>query len=89
MQFQITGRHVEVTPALKDMVEEKLSRFAKRHEKISLAHVVMSIEGKRQEIHVTLHMPGGEVNAQAGCEDMYKSIDLVAGKLAVQLEKHR
>lgn len=88
MQFQITGRHIEVTAAMRQLVEEKLKRFAKRNEKITLAHVVFSIDGHQQTVHVTLHMPGGEINAQAGCDDMYKSIDLVVSKLATQLEKH-
>ncbi|POF87907.1 ribosome hibernation-promoting factor, HPF/YfiA family [Pseudomonas putida] len=89
MQVNISGHHVEVTPPLRDYVEQKLKRLAGHFDKITNVTVIMKVEKLQQKIEATLQIPGGEVVANAEDLDMYAAIDNLADKLDRQLKKHK
>lgn len=87
LNLQITGRHVEVTPALKDKVMENLEHIVKHFDKVIDAHVVLSVTKLVQKVEATLHVPGHTLHAQAEGADMYNAIDVLADKLNRQIVK--
>ena len=89
MQVNISGHHVEVTPAMQDYVELKLKKLEGHFDKITNVEVIMKVDKLQQKIEATLQIPGGEVQAKAQHEDMYASIDLLTDKLDRQLLKHK
>ncbi|MCU1721666.1 MULTISPECIES: ribosome hibernation-promoting factor, HPF/YfiA family [unclassified Pseudomonas] len=89
MQVNISGHHVEVTPPLRDYVEQKLKRVASHFDKITNVQVIMKVEKLQQKVEATLQIPGGEVVANAEDADMYAAIDSLADKLDRQLKKHK
>jgi putative sigma-54 modulation protein len=87
--FAIRGKNIEVTPALKDYVEKKLSRVTKHFETVGEISVLLSVVKGRHNVEVTLPMPGMLIRGEESTMDMYASIDLVVEKLDKQIEKHK
>ncbi len=90
----VTGRHMDVTPALRQYAEEKLGKLARYFEQVQEAQVVLSVErrdelGKAQVVEVTVWGDGIILRGEQASEDMYASIDLVVEKLRKQIEKYR
>ncbi|KMN21294.1 MULTISPECIES: ribosome hibernation-promoting factor, HPF/YfiA family [Pseudomonas] len=89
MQVNISGQHLEVTPALRKSIDDKLKRLEQHYDKITNVQVILSVEKLQQKIEATLNIPGGEVVANAVNEDMYAAIDSLYEKLDRQLIKHK
>lgn len=89
MQNMITGRHLEVTPALKSYVDSKLQRLERHHEPPISAQVVLSVEKLNRKAEAILHFAGETVYAEATDENMYAAIDALADKLDRQLRRHK
>ncbi len=89
MKMEIRGKNVEVTEALKDYTEKRISKLAKYFEEIRTAHVTMSLEGEGQKVEVTIPLNGVILRGEETTEDMYMSVDMVLDKLEKQIEKFR
>ncbi|MBF8781754.1 ribosome hibernation-promoting factor, HPF/YfiA family [Pseudomonas fulva] len=89
MQVNISGHHVEVTPSLRDYLDQKLKRLEGHFDKITNVQVILKVEKLQQKVEATLQIPGGEVVANAEDADMYAAIDALADKLDRQLKKHK
>ncbi|WP_100638660.1 ribosome hibernation promoting factor [Marinobacter salexigens] len=89
MQINISGHHVELTPALKGYVTEKFERLERHFDHISNCQVTLEVDKVRQIADATLHVVGGEIHAKAENEDMYAAIDGLVDKLDRQILKHK
>ncbi|KXS52458.1 ribosome hibernation promoting factor [Marinobacter persicus] len=89
MQINISGHHVDLTPALKDYVNSKFEKLERHFDHISNCQVTLEVEKVRQIAEATLHVVGGEVHAKAESEDMYAAIDGLIDKLDRQILKHK
>lgn len=86
----ITFRHTEATDALKQYVTDKVTNALKKfvHQDTE-AHVVLSVEKKRQIAEISFNTDGSTFNGAEESEDMYKSIDSVVDSMSNQLRKHK
>lgn len=91
MEYNIRGENIEVTQALKDYVEKKLSRVEKyfNTDPTSPASVVMTVFRDEHRVEVTIPFPGVLLRAEEKSPDMYASIDLVVEKLERQIRKYK
>ncbi len=89
MQTTITGRHLDITPALRSYVHEKFERLQRHFDHISNSHVILSVEKERQKAEATVHVNRGNLFAEVEHEDMYAAIDMLIDKLDRQLKKHK
>lgn len=89
MKLQITGRHIEVTEAMKDYVEEKMDTLEKYAHKIVKVHVVMEVQNLSQKCEVNLEAKNLHLNAHAESKNMYESIGKCVDKLVHQLKHHK
>jgi putative sigma-54 modulation protein len=89
MQFSVTARNLEITPALRAYAEEKLSRLTRYLENIVSLHVVLSVNKHRQTAEVTLRVRDLTIRAEEEGDDLYSSIDLVAEKLERQILRYK
>jgi len=91
MNFSIRGEHLEVTEALRDYVEKKLSRLERYFEAplTSEVYVTLSVVKGLQTIEVTIPLSGVLLRAEERNNDMYASVDLVVDKLERQIRKHK
>jgi putative sigma-54 modulation protein len=89
MNLNITGHHVEVTPAIREYVIGKLERVIRHFDNVTSAHVILSVEKLQQKAEVTLHVKGKDIFADATDADLYVSIDALADKLNRQVVKYK
>ena len=89
MQINISGHHIELTPAIKNYVNTKLDKLEKHHDKITSTNVILSVEKLRQKAEASIHVSGKDFYADCESEDLYTAIDLLADKLDRQLIKHK
>ena len=89
MPIQITGRHLEVTPSMKQYVEDKLNKLNNHFDQIIATRVILSVEKEKQVAEAVINVPGNEFVAKADAHDMYAAIDMLQDKLDAQVRKHK
>ena len=89
MQPNISGHHCDLTPALREYVNNKFSRLERHFEHVTDSHVVLTVEKQRQKAEATLFLAGARIYAESEHEDMYAAIDLMVDKLDSQVRKHK
>ncbi|MEC0310729.1 ribosome-associated translation inhibitor RaiA [Paenibacillus lautus] len=91
MQFTIRGQQIEVTDALKDYVDKKLSRLDKYFDAppTSEGYVTLNVIRGLHTVEVTIPLTGVVLRAEDRSDDMYASIDAVVDKLERQIRKHK
>lgn len=89
MQLNLSGQHLEITPALRTYVSSKMERLERHFDNVTNLHVVLSVEKLRQKAEATLHVSGNKLFADAEHEDMYAAIDALVDKLDRQIKKHK
>jgi putative sigma-54 modulation protein len=94
MKLLIHGRNLEVTPAIRDYTETKLTRAITHFEgMVKEADVHLSVARNprvpQQIAEVTMFANGTVIRAQERSDNLYASIDLVANKLTRQLNRYK
>jgi len=89
MQVNLSGHHVDITPALRDYVNEKLLRIERHFENITDISFVLTVEKLEHKAEATVYVSGNSLHAQSVDEDMYAAIDSLTDKLDRQVRKHK
>ena len=89
MNLNLTGNHLEITPAIRDYVVAKLDRVTRHFDLVIDVNVVLSVNKLRQKIEANLHIRGKDLHAESIEPDMYAAIDALADKLDRQVLKHK
>jgi len=89
MNVIVNGRHLSVTPALKNYAEEKIKKFERYLSNITEAIVTLSIEKYRHKAEVLLKANGVKIQAEGITGEIYASIDEVVEKLEKQVKKYK
>lgn len=89
MQINLTGHHLDITPALRDYVSEKFGKLERHFDHINNVHVIMSVEKLVQKVEAKLNVNGGEIFADSHHDDMYAAIDSLLDKLDRQIIRHK
>ena len=89
MNLNVSGRHLEITPALRSYLQVQLERVTRHFDQVIDAHVVLTVEKLLQKAEVTLHVPGRELHCASEQQDLYAAIDLLADKLDRQVQRYK
>ncbi|MEQ8153364.1 MAG: ribosome-associated translation inhibitor RaiA [Clostridiaceae bacterium] len=93
MKVTILAKNIELTQALKDTVEKKISKLAKYFNPGVEAKVTLSVQKNKQRnrqiIEVTIPFNGVILRGEEATEDLYNSIDLVEEKIERQIRRQR
>ena len=89
MNLQISGHHLEITPAIHEYVTAKLERVTRHFDNVIDVNVILSVDKLKQKAEVTVHLSGKDVFVEAIEEDLYAAIDSLADKLDRQIQKHK
>ncbi len=89
MQLIITGRHVDVTPALRDYVNDKMDRIVRHCDQLTEVRCILEVEKLRHKAEATLYVSGGTIFAEAVADDMYAAIDGLVDRLDRRVKKHK
>jgi putative sigma-54 modulation protein len=89
MNLNVSGHHLEVTPAIRSYVRSKLERIARHFDHVIDAHVILTVDKLRQKAEATLHVSGKDLHCESEEADLYAAIDLLADKLDRQVLRHK
>ncbi|MSQ54605.1 MAG: ribosome-associated translation inhibitor RaiA [Betaproteobacteria bacterium] len=89
MNLNLSGHHLEITPAIRSYVNGKLERVTRHFDQVIDVHVILSVDKLRQKAEVTLHVPGKDIHCQSEEQDLYAAIDLLVDKLDRQVLKYK
>ena len=89
MNLNVSGHHLEVTPALRSYVQEKIGRVKRHFDHVIDAHVILTADKVKQKAEVTLHVPGKDLHCECEDGDLYAAIDVLADKLDRQILKYK
>ena len=88
MKFEFTGRHIEVTAALRQHVEDHFARiehvFDGRPPK---AHVIIEVEKGRHRSEIVINWRSEVLTAVSSNSDMYQSLSQTIDKIEKQARK--
>ena len=88
MDVTISGRHVEVTDAMRDHARERVGKLERFSPHLMHATVILAIEGDRHTAEVIGAVRSkGDIVAKHESHDMYLSIDQAISKAERQLRK--
>jgi putative sigma-54 modulation protein len=94
MNLTISGHHLELTPAIREYVESKLSRIKRHFDDVLDITVILSVDKltekeKRQKAEINLRVKGKDMHAEGIAQDMYAAIDCLMDKLDRQVMKYK
>jgi putative sigma-54 modulation protein len=89
MALMITGRHMEITPALRRYVETRFKRLDRYGTRFGDAQVILSVEKYRHVAEVVLPVNGAVVQGKSSTTEMYASIDELFDKISRQILKRK
>lgn len=89
MALMITGRHVEVTPALRRYVETRFKRLERYALRFGDVQVILSVEKYRHVAEVVLPLNGAVIQGKTSTTEMYASIDQLFDKIGRQILKRK
>ena len=94
MNLTISGHHLEVTPALRSYVTEKLDRVMRHFDQVVDVKVLLTVEKqkekeRRQRAECKIHVKGNDMFAQSSHQDLYAAVDDLVDKLDRQVGRHK
>jgi putative sigma-54 modulation protein len=94
MNLTISGHHIDVTPAIREYVQNKLERVKRHFDQLIDVSVILSVDNltekeKRQKAEINLRMSGKTVFVESVAQDLYAAIDTLIDKLDRQVMKHK
>lgn len=87
MTMNLTSKQMEITPAIRQHVEDRLMKLEKWQTHLINPHIILSKEPKGFVADATINTPNGQLIASAHHEDMYVAINELIAKLERQLDK--
>jgi putative sigma-54 modulation protein len=92
MNYNVRGENIEVTPAIREYVEKKISKLERYFTEAPDAKVNVNLRfnpDKTSKVEVTIPLPNLVLRAEETNSDMYAGIDLITDKLERQIRKHK
>jgi putative sigma-54 modulation protein len=94
MNLTISGHHLEVTPALRSYVTNKLDRISRHFDQVVDVKVLLTVEKQkekegRQRAECNIHVKGNDMFAESSHEDLYAAVDVLVDKLDRQVVRHK
>ncbi|MER3451361.1 MAG: ribosome-associated translation inhibitor RaiA [Thermus sp.] len=92
--YQLSGRNLEITEALRNYVEKKMARLDRYFDGEMEAKVVLSLAGsphveKKARAEAQVNLPGGMVRVEEEDKDLYEAIDRMVDRLETQIKRYK
>lgn len=90
MQITVTGRHISVSPALREYCINKLTKHIAHHgDVIKSTDVTMSVDREVQKVEALVHAAGEDIFAGSEAFDMYDAINSLTDKIDRQINRRK
>ncbi len=87
MEIDVSGRHFQVTDALREYAVGKVRKLDKYSLKLETCHVVFEVQKFNYISEITLRGKNLRLNAKESSLDMYAAFDNSFGNIQLQLRK--
>ena len=94
MNLTISGHHLDLTPAIREYVQSKLTRIRRHFDHVIDIAVILTVDKlpqkeKRQKAEINLRVRGKDLYAESIAHDLYAAIDALIDKLDRQVIKYK
>ena len=94
MQIIVNGRNIEITPAIKAYVKEKMAKVVEHYDQLIDFEIILTVikNPSVADSHIAeakCNIAGARIHIEERAESMYASIDILSDKLARQVKKHK
>ncbi len=89
MNAEITGRHVVITPAIRNYVLKRLRKFTRILGEETNFHIILDVAKERQSAEILLKSKFLDLTGRGETDDLYSSILRAVEKLERQALKHK
>jgi putative sigma-54 modulation protein len=89
MNLNLTGRHLEITPAIREHVISKLDKVKRHFDNVIDINVILSVDKLAQKAEATVHVSGKNIHAETEDSNLYVAIDALIDSLDRQVLKHK
>ena len=89
MNLNLSGHHLEITPAIRERVVTKLGKVKRHFDDVIDINIILSIDKLVQKAEANLHISGKTIFVESGDENLYVAIDNLVDKLDRQIIKYK
>lgn len=89
MNLKVSGHHLDITPAIRDYLQDKLAKVSRHFEQVMDIDVILSVDKLDQKVEAKVHLSGKVLFCESVDADMYAAIDGLADKLDRAVLKHK
>jgi len=89
MNLNLTGRHLEITPAIREHTLSKLDKVKRHFDHVIDINVILSVDKLVQKAEASVHVSGKTIFAETEDSNLYVAIDALVDSLDRQVLKHK
>ena len=89
MNLNLSGHHLEITPAIREHVVNKIEKIKRHFDNLIDVNVVLSVEKLKQKAEANVHLSGKTIFVECDGTNLYAAIDNLIEKLDRQITKHK
>lgn len=89
MNLNLSGHHLDITPAIREHVVSKLGKVKKHFDNVLDVTVILSVDKLEQKAEATVHISGKTIFVECQDANLYVAIDELIEKLDRQVLKHK
>ncbi|MBL0038225.1 MAG: ribosome-associated translation inhibitor RaiA [Nitrosomonadales bacterium] len=89
MNLNLSGHHLEITPAIREHVVNKIEKIKRHFDNLIDVNVVLSVEKLKQKAEANVHLSGKTIFVECDDTNLYAAIDNLIEKLDRQIIKHK
>ena len=89
MNLNLSGHHLEITPAIREHVLSKIGKVKRHFENVIDVNVILSVEKLKQKAEANVHLSGKTIFVECDDATLYVAIDNLVEKLDRQILKHK
>ena len=89
MNLNLTGRHLEITPAIRAHVLDKLDKITRHFDHVIDVNIVLSVDKLQQKAEANVHLSGKTIVVECDDANLYVAIDSLVEKLDRQILKYK
>lgn len=89
MNLNLTGHHLDITPAIREHVLNKLDKVKRHFDNVIDVNVILSVDKLVQKAEANVHVSGKNIFAEASDSNLYVAIDTLVDTLDRQVLKHK
>ena len=89
MNLNLSGHHLEITPAIREHVLSKLVKVKRHFDNVIDVNVILSVDKLKQKAEASVHLSGKTIFVECEDANLYVAIDSLVEKLDRQVLKHK